>query len=237
MAEPAPTLGLIPARGGSKSIEYKNIVPFAGLPLIGHVIEAAKRSRGIDRLICSTDDEKIAAVVEKMGVEVVWRPDELARDESHVIDVIKDVIERESVRPDMIPLLQPTSPFLLPSHIDACLEKLAAAPEADSAQTISPFAHNLHAINQRKLDGDRVQFCYPEERERCFNKQSKPKHYSFGNLVVTRTKTVMEKNTIFGPDSVAVEVPTCYAFDLDTRDDIDLGEYYLEKNKVQLPWL
>jgi CMP-N,N'-diacetyllegionaminic acid synthase len=230
------TLAIIPARGGSKSIDHKNIVPFAGRLLIEHVIESAKRSREIDRIVCSTDDEMIADVVRSHNIEVMWRPAALGTDNIHVIEVIKDIIRRIDGRPDILPLLQPTSPFLLPSHTDTCIQKLKMDMRADSAQTVATLPHNYHALNQRIVENGLVKFCFPEERQRCYNKQKKPKHYKFGNVVVTRAGTVMEKDSIFGERSIAVEIPEPYAFDLDDKEDIALGEFLLSSDRVTLPW-
>lgn len=231
------TLAIIPARGGSKSLEHKNIVEFADRRLIEHIIEAAKRSREIDRVLCSTDDEMIADVVRTQGIEVMWRPAELAADDTNVIEVIKDVLRKVEGSPNLVPLLQPTSPFILPSHIDTCINKLKADSNADSAQTVSTFPHNYHAFNQRTVENGFVRFCFPEERQRCYNKQTKPVHYKFGNLIVTRAKTVMDKDTLFGMKSIAVEIPEPYGFDLDTKEDIALGEFLLRSGSVELPWI
>ncbi len=230
------TLAIIPARGGSKSIKHKNIVKFAGRCLIEHVIECAKRSREIDRVICSTDDERIADVVSRHDIEIMWRPAELATDDTHVIEVIKDILRRVDGKPDLLPLLQPTSPFILPSHSDTCIQKMKLDRHADSAQTVTTFPHNYHAYNQRLVENGLVKFCFPEERRKCYNKQMKPLHYKFGNLVVTRVSTVMEKNSIFGTRSIAVEIPEPYGFDLDAKEDIALGEFLLNSGRVDIPW-
>lgn len=230
-------IGIIPARGGSKSIKFKNIIRFGGRPLIEHVIEAAKLSKELDKIICSTDSDKIAEVVRRKEVEVIWRPKELAMDDTPILEVIKDIIKKISPKPTIIALLQPTSPFILPDHIDECIIKLKSDIEADSAQTVSSLPHNYHAYNQRIIENGYVKFCFPEERKKYYNKQTKPKHYIFGNIVVTRYTTVIEKNEIFGLKSIAMEIPYPYAFDLDTKEDIDLGEFYIKSKKVILPWL
>ncbi|WJW76705.1 acylneuraminate cytidylyltransferase family protein [Thiohalobacter sp. IOR34] len=231
------TLGVIPARGGSKSIPHKNITEFCGRPLIEHVIEAGLRCSLIDELVCSTDDDKIAAVVESMGVRVIPRPAELAQDDTPVLDVLKDLMLRHGDRIDIVPLLQPTSPFLLPEHIDACVAAMKNDPECDSAQTVSRFPHNYHAYNQRVVEDGYVSFRFRDERLACYNKQSKPRFHIFGNLVVTRKRTLMEKNEIFGERSIAIEVPQPYAFDLDTKEDIAYGQFLLERGQVCIPWL
>jgi CMP-N-acetylneuraminic acid synthetase len=230
-------MGVIPARGGSKSIKLKNIIKFLGRPLIEHVIESAKLSKELDKIICSTDNEQIAEIAQKNGVEIMWRPQELAMDDTPILEVLKDIIKKSTNKPELLALLQPTSPFILPSHIDECIKKLKIDINADSIQTISTFPHNYHAFNQRIVKNGYVEFCFPEERKKYYNKQTKPKHYIFGNIVVTRSTTIIEKNEIFGFKSIAVEIPYPYAFDLDTIEDIELGEFYIKSGKVVLPWI
>ena len=116
-------IGLITARGGSKDIPRKNVKLLAGKPLIAWSIEAALRSRGLSRLIVSTDDEEIAEVSAKWGAEVPFiRPAELATDDSPHIEAVKHAIdwllENENAYPDYIMTLQPTSPLRSSSDID-----------------------------------------------------------------------------------------------------------------------
>jgi CMP-N-acetylneuraminic acid synthetase len=114
-------LGLTPARGGSKGIPRKNIKPIAGLPLIAWTIEAAKRSKLIDRYIVSTEDDEIAAVASKWGAEVLKRPPELAGDAVPTIAVLQHVISL--VECSVIVLLQATSPVRGDGLIDHCINQ------------------------------------------------------------------------------------------------------------------
>ena len=87
-------LGLIPARGGSKGIKDKNIIPILGRPLIGQACEAAKQSTCFDELILSSDSKKIISVAKDFGVHAPFiRPDELAKDDTPVIDVIHHALK------------------------------------------------------------------------------------------------------------------------------------------------
>src|SRR6185436_18271922 len=109
-------LGVVTARGGSKGIPGKNLKPLAGKPLIAYTIEAALQSGVLDRLILSTDELPIADCALAIGCEVPFmRPAELARDDSVHLDVMKHAVEwmrdRASYRPDLVMILQPTSPL------------------------------------------------------------------------------------------------------------------------------
>lgn len=121
-------LGIIPARGGSKRTPGKNIKLLAGKPLIAHTIEAGLKSKFINRLVLSTEDEQIAKVAEQFGAEVVPRPPELALDETKTAPVLVQVVEHlelyKGYTPDIIVLLQATCPLRDEHIIDTALERL-----------------------------------------------------------------------------------------------------------------
>lgn len=123
MIEGKKILAVVPARGGSKGVPGKNIRSAGGKPLIAWVIEAAKKSRYIDRLIVSTDDEKIMVVAKEFGCDAPFkRPLELAGDESPTALAIQHAIENVPGY-DYVVTLQPTSPLTEAADIDACIQK------------------------------------------------------------------------------------------------------------------
>jgi N-acylneuraminate cytidylyltransferase len=126
-------LALIPARGGSKGIPRKNLRPLAGKPLIVWSIEAAKRSKRVDRVAVSTEDEEIARVAADAGAEVIRRPHELATDDASTLAVLQHAtaVEPEA---ETIVLLQPTSPVRNEGLIDECVERFQQTG-ADSLAT------------------------------------------------------------------------------------------------------
>jgi len=231
--------GLIPARGGSKSIPLKNLVLFGGRPLLDYQVLAARGSGRIERVICSTDSAKIAVHCGTLGIDVHDRPRELSGDNVAVLSVIthllKDIDAREGGVAELIALLQPTSPFLLPDHIAKCVDALLNHPEAASAQTVIPCPHAHHAVNQRIIEDGIVAFRYPDERARAFNKQQKRQHYLFGNLVVFRSAAVFAQESLFPVPSLPVEIAPPYGFDLDVQWDITMGELMLDAGVVRLP--
>ena len=107
-------IAIIPARGGSKGVPGKNLKELAGLPLIDHTILFAIDSRVFDKIIISSDDDKICSRADKYNVEAIKRPSHLAEDNSLVIDAIKytiDVLSNNGYYPDYVFLLEPTSPL------------------------------------------------------------------------------------------------------------------------------
>src|SRR5262249_21555201 len=138
----AEVLAIIPARGGSKGIPRKNLVPVREIPLVGHSIRHGLECSSITRVIVSTEDEEIAEVSRKLGAEVPFlRPRELAED--HVLDhpVFRHVLEvlksQEGYEPALVVHLRPTTPFRRIEWIDEAVARLAANPAADSLRSVS----------------------------------------------------------------------------------------------------
>jgi len=128
----ARILGITPARGGSKSIPKKNIKEICGKPLIAWTIEAAKKSRLLDRYVVSTEDKEIAEISKQYGAEVIDRPPELAIDEATTLSVMQDILNK--IDADVVVLLQCTSPVRDDGLIDYCINRFLET-KADSLAT------------------------------------------------------------------------------------------------------
>ena len=150
------SLGVIVARGPSKRVPRKVLRPVLGVPLIGYMARAALASR-IDRVILSTEDDEIAEVGRGFGLDVPFsRPAELAGDFVCNDDVMLHALERveqaEGVLYDVGVLLQPTAPFVLPRHIDACLNTLGAT-DTSCCFTAKKVAEPPHRMFTTADDG------------------------------------------------------------------------------------
>ena len=125
-------LGVIPARGGSRGIPRKNIKMICGKPLLTWSIEAAQKSKLLDDFIVSTEDKEIADVARSYGAKVLDRPEELATDEATTISVLQQIVEK--LNPDIVVVLQPTSPIRDDDLIDRCISEFLKA-KADNLAT------------------------------------------------------------------------------------------------------
>lgn len=148
MSETVHTVAVIPARGGSKGLPGKNIRPLAGKPLIAYSIEAAQRSRLVDRVIVSTDDERIAEIARAHGAEVPFlRPPELAQDLTPTEPVLAHAVEwlerHEGYRVDIVLFLQTTDIFRTPAMIDQVIRALLEDPAVDTAFVAHPTHKNF----------------------------------------------------------------------------------------------
>ena len=114
---------IIPARGGSKGIPNKNIIDCMGKPLVAHSIEYAKESNLVTSIYVSTDDAKIEDIAIKYGAEIIHRPNSISGDNATTESAIEHFLENIS-NPDIIVLLQPTSPLRPKGSLDIALEKM-----------------------------------------------------------------------------------------------------------------
>lgn len=139
-------LALIPARGGSKGIPKKNIRLLAGRPLIYYTIHAVQESKYIHHIVVSTDDDEIANVAKYQGATIIKRPIELARDDSSTMDAILHALEQcefQDIHPEIVVLLQPTSPLRTSTDIDSALE-LFMQSKCDSVISVVEASHPPH---------------------------------------------------------------------------------------------
>lgn len=226
-------LGIIPARGGSKGIPKKNIALLAGRLLIEYTFDAAKGSKLIDRLILTTDDEEIAEVGRKNGIEIPFiRPKELAADDTPTLPVIKhavDFMENEfKYMPDMIVILQPTAPLRKARHIDEALNLLINS-DADSIVSVVEVPHQYNPYFIMEITDGKLSF-YRKEGLNFTRRQDLPKTYSRNGAVYAfRLKTLKEKNSIYGDKCLPYIMDFSESINIDSLDDLRIAELFIKK--------
>jgi CMP-N,N'-diacetyllegionaminic acid synthase len=132
-------IALTPARGGSKAVPYKNLHPLGGKPLLAWPVQCALQTPEIDRVLVSTDDDRIAAAATELGAEVYRRPDHLATDTALVADTIRQLwaqLRAEGEQAQILVLLEATSPFRTPVLVSRCLRRLVTE-QLDSVATFN----------------------------------------------------------------------------------------------------
>lgn len=226
-------LGVITARGGSKGIPGKNIKLLGGKPLIAYTIEVSKKSKLLSHLIISTDDEEIAMVAGRYGVEVPFmRPREFADDKAPHLPVMKHAIEfmekQEGIVYDYVVILQPTSPFRTVEDLDGTIQKLIDT-KADSAVSVSEIPGGWHPVKIKKLEGDKLlPYCMPEEEG--IRRQDLPVAYKRnGSVYAMKRNIIMVNNRLFGDNVVGFITPKERTVDIDTPVDWVLAEYIFEE--------
>lgn len=227
-------LGLIPARGGSKSIPYKNIIPLHGKPLIAWTIEAARESH-LERLVLSSDDPTIIQVAKEVGgVEIPFvRPTDLATDTTPGIDVVIHAVEwllkHEDYYPDAVMLLQPTSPLRRTKHINEAIE-LFIAQDADSLVSVVKAPHNMIPESLMRLNSNGWLKPVVPYDERQNIRQNKPVYYARNGAAIYMVSTdlLLKKRTMYGERLVGYEMSRKDSVDIDDEFDIQLCEIFLK---------
>lgn len=224
-------LALIPARGGSKSVLRKNIKLLAGKPLIAYTIEASKKSKLINRIIVSTDDEEIAKISRKYGAEVPFmRPKELAEDDTPDLPVFRHALmwleENEDYRPDIIVHLRPTAPLRKIEHIDAGIELLLKNKSVDSVRSVCKSTQTPYKMWRIK-NGYLVPLLDSGGGVGLFNqpRQNLPVVYwQNASVDVIKYDTIMKKNTMTGKYILPLIMEEKNSIDLDTELDFKITE-------------
>ena len=235
-------LGLIPARGGSKSLPRKNVRLLAGRPLIVHSIEAARASRTIDRVVVSTDDEEIAETARRHGAEVPFlRPVRLAEDDTPDLPVFRHALEwfdeHEGWQPELIVQLRPTSPLRRPEDIDRAVEMLDDRPKADSVRSVAEPLENPYKMWSVTADQWLAPILTSDLRE-AFNlpRQLLPAvFWQTGAIDATRRRTIMDLRSMTGEHIAPLIVDTLGAVDIDTDASLDLVDWMIRTGRV--PWM
>ena len=220
-------LAIIPARGGSKGIPYKNIKEFCGKPLITHILATAQQSRVLGRIVVSTEDPQIRRVAEGMGVEVIERPMELAEDTVPTLPVLLHAVEvlasTSNYRPDHVVLLYATSPLLSTATLDRALRDYLSS-KADSCVGV---VESYDKFWQKK--GIYGELLYPPKR--LNRQQMKPLYRESGSLYVVQTDLLMANKTLFGGRSHLAIIPLSECVDIDTPEDFLYAENLYRQKK------
>jgi YrbI family 3-deoxy-D-manno-octulosonate 8-phosphate phosphatase len=226
-------LAIIPARGGSKGIPRKNVCLLAGKPLIVHTIEHAQQARSVSRVAVSTDDSETAAISEKCGAEVIWRPAEISGDtassESALLHVMEHLHQTEGYDPDLVVFLQCTSPLTLPEDIDGAVQALLDE-DADSVLAVTPFHYFLW---RRDEEGDTVGINH-DKQLRLLRQQREPQFLETGAVYVMRTEGFRKaKHRFF--DKIAMYVmPPERCLEIDEPIDLILAETLLRHRQQRM---
>ena len=207
-------LAIIPARGGSKRLPRKNVLDLCSKPLIAYTIEAALKSKYIDKVIVSSDDDEILNISLNFGAETIKRPVELASDTATTFDAIKHTIDNFE-KYDYIVLLQPTSPLRNEKHIDEAIE-LLEEKQADGIVSVCEMDHSPLWSNTLPEDGNMRGFL----REEILNKRSQDleKYYRLnGAVYICKTDKLLENKSFFLKDNI-------FAYIMDRKSSIDIDE-------------
>jgi CMP-N,N'-diacetyllegionaminic acid synthase len=227
-------LALVPARGGSKRLPRKNLLPLKGKPLIEWTINVTKLSGRFSDILVSTDDEEIAQTARSIGGLVPWlRPAELSSDTATSIDVVLhalDWYEKQFGAVCGVVLLQPTSPFRsvetihngLNRFIDlGCYNSVVSVSEAESHPAWTFYS-----------DGSKLRPVCGWEDSKSLS-QDLQKAYTLNGLIYISSPKRLRLDKSFIAEDMKGLIIEDYieSLDIDTAEDLRLAEYYAEKKR------
>ena len=229
-------LAIVPARGGSKGLPGKNIKELWGKPLVAWSIEAGLKSKYVDEVMVSTDDEQIAEISKKYGANVPFlRPSELASDNAttfdavkHTIDYYKNELKKEF---DYIVLLEPTSPLRENNDIDMMIEKIVDNQEEfDSISSIGE-AHEHPSIMKQIVNKNYiVPFC--KELKVTTRRQDNEKAYfPYGVAYIAKIKNLLGEETFYTKRNTFYEIKRYQCYEID-----DLYDFLAIENIMKYEW-
>jgi len=227
-------LAIIPARGGSKGIPRKNLAKLCGQPLIYYTFKAVQESRYINRVIVSTDDHEIAQYAKNMNIEVPFiRPNIIAADETSMIEVVFHAIrwlqEQENYMPDIIVLLQPTSPLRKAIHIEEVVELLLNS-KCDTVVSVTEVPHQYTPSSIMKIEDGLLRPFIATNFE-FSRRQEKPKFYARnGPAVLAVTFKSLMENKAFYTNCVPYIMSSETSVDIDSELDLCVASEIIKNN-------
>tara|TARA_B100000029_G_C17495365_1_gene930643 strand:+ start:38 stop:727 length:690 start_codon:yes stop_codon:yes gene_type:complete len=225
-------ISIIPARGGSKSIPKKNLVDFIGEPLILKTITQSQNSLNINRTIVSTDDKEIKDIALERKAEVINRPKEISGDlattESALLHVLDTLKIKENYIPDLVVLLQITSPLRKKTDIDLAIEQLITT-KADSLISGSKFEDFL--FWEHKEDTWEAVNYNPDNRGR--RQDRNPQFVENGSIYVFKPDILYKFNNRIGGKMIVYEMEFWQSWQIDAYEEIELLEFYYKKHLLK----
>ena len=226
----AGVLGLVPARGGSKGLPDKNLRPLAGRSLVARAAEAAQGA-GLDRVVLTTDAPAIAEAGRRAGLETPFlRPAELARDDTAMAPVVLhalDALEAAGWIPEVVVLLQPTSPTLRRTeYVRQAVEQLRATG-ADSVVTAVELPRHHSPDYVMRIEQGRLVPFLAEGARVTRRQDARPAYVRDGTAYVFWARTLRESGGVYGRDCRPLLVPAADSITIDTAEDWARAEQLL----------
>ena len=219
-------LSIIPARRGSKGIPLKNLVMLNRKPLLYYTVTASLKSKIINKTIVSTDNKKIGKIALKLGAEVIYRPKKLATDTTALEPVIEHVLYYLNVHqgydPEIIVILQNTSPLRTAKHID---EALTLMKRQNYDSILSGFS--IHTFLWKKSKKTIIPLDYnPKKRP---NRQNIHEQlFENGAIFATKTRCFTKNNCRISGKIGFYKMPLENSYNVDSYDDLRLIRKFLK---------
>lgn len=220
---------IIPARGGSKRIPRKNILPLNGKPLMAYSIEAAVNSGVFDTVVVSTEDEEIMQIAREYGAEVDVRPEKMAGDRVTKVQVINEYIDRNAIQNEYeyVAALLPTCPFRTANDVKEAFEKLSGQDKYHFMIGVTEYEFPIEFALSHEDDIVRMDDPSGYAVTRSQNKQKK--YHPNGALYMASMKGFLEKKTFFNTEMMHHMMPAIRSYDIDYPYQFEIAEIIAQK--------
>jgi CMP-N-acetylneuraminic acid synthetase len=234
-AIPSPVIAFIFARGGSKGLPRKNVLPFAGKPLIAHAIQTARASELVDRVVVSTEDYEIAAIARDWGAEVPFvRPAALAADNASEFLAWKHAISAVQGAGDQVGTfvsLPATSPLRNVDDVNGTILRLYEG-DADLILTVSP-ARRHPMYNMVILDEEGFVRIATPPPANLHRRQDAPPMYDVGTVAyAARPAFILTAPSLLAGRTKVYVVPPERAIDIDDELDFAMAEFLFKRRQT-----
>ena len=213
-------IAIIPARGGSKRIERKNVRDFCGKPMIAWSIETALESGLFDKVVVSTDCPGISEVARRYGALTPFtRPTELSDDHTPTIPVIRHAIEwlcGEGESMTLVCCLYATAPFVIADDLKRGCRALQSDSELEFAFSVTGFGFPIQRA--LKIENGRIEMLQPEH-ELTRSQDLAATYHDAGQFYWGTVDAFLQRDGVYSARSAAVMIPACRVQDIDTPDD------------------
>jgi CMP-N,N'-diacetyllegionaminic acid synthase len=219
-------VALVPAKAHSRRVPDKNVALLAGIPMFGHAVRLARAVPRIGRVLVSSDSPVVLALAERYGAVTLARPPELCTDEATNFDVLRHCLawlRAQGNAPELLVLLQPTTPFRTPGPLDEMIGRMASTPDADSLVTVAAVTRAVGAVEDSYWTPADTAAPGPRVQSRT------PQYGISGHVFILRPERTLDRGTILGQRVLAEPLPDAWLdLDIDTPNDMLLAQQAAE---------
>lgn len=231
-------LGTICARGGSKGVKNKNIRELTGKPLIAYTIGYLKKWEKAERIVCSTDSEKIAEAAKRYGAEIPFiRPAKLATDDASKLHVLQHIVkfceEQQNIKYDIIVDLDPTAPLRKQKFLAEAFKKFISS-DANNLYSVSKARKNPY-FNMVELDKNGyAHLCKDSNVVR--RQDATPVYELNASIYIYNRDFLLHTNSLHSDKTIIYEMPNAASVDIDEEIDFLFVEFLLKNEVFKFDW-
>ena len=225
-------LAIIPARGGSKGVPGKNIKTLGNKPLITHAVACAKKAKKVTDIVVTTDSEEIEKVVSDLGIKVIKRPKNLAKDDSNVVTAVQHAYNELKGDYDIIILLQPTAPLRTAKDLDAIVQIFEDSENVENVVSVVPM-DDIHPARMYNMDFNKALTPFIPNTETLRRQDLVPVYYRNGCFYAVRVDAFLKQKKFMVENKKAYIMNPEWLINIDTPRDFMLAQLLFNEWKNQ----